>query len=207
MATNLADAAVGHMLAKDVLQLHTLVTKYGRVDGVAYAVIQDRDGRVLANSLGTVGTGLEDNLASDPGRKVSGRSLTLQGNGIYDSREPILEGQLGTARIGIWAERIKQETNRVSVFFIGSIAVVFVASITIAVLLAARLIRPWRRLIEVAGKISTGDLDTPVRVEARDEFGELTHSLERMRASLRAAMMRLDQRNTEEQQMYQEHKR
>jgi HAMP domain-containing protein len=36
-----------------------------------------------------------------------------------------------------------------------------------------------------------GDLETPVRVESNDEIGDLAYSLERMRASLKAAMARL----------------
>jgi HAMP domain-containing protein len=48
-------------------------------------------------------------------------------------------------------------------------------------------------LTEVADKISKGDLETPVGVETRDEIGDLARSLGRMRASLKAAMMRLTQ--------------
>src|SRR5919106_404272 len=44
MVANLIDAAAGHVLNKDLLQLKTLVTKYARLKGVAYAVIKDRDG-------------------------------------------------------------------------------------------------------------------------------------------------------------------
>jgi methyl-accepting chemotaxis protein len=42
----------------------------------------------------------------------------------------------------------------------------------------------------MAGKMSTGDLETPVMIQSRDEIGELARSLERMRASLKAAMIR-----------------
>jgi HAMP domain-containing protein len=36
-----------------------------------------------------------------------------------------------------------------------------------------------------------GDLETPVRIESNHEIGDLAHSLERMRGSLKAAMVRL----------------
>jgi HAMP domain-containing protein len=42
----------------------------------------------------------------------------------------------------------------------------------------------------MAGKMSMGDLETPVEIESTDEIGELARSLERMRASLKAAMFR-----------------
>ena len=73
------------------------------------------------------------------------------------------------------------------------LTLVLVMAIIIAAFLANRLIRPFKRLIEVAERISMGDLDVPIKSESRDEFGELTHSLERMRASLKAAMVRLGQ--------------
>jgi HAMP domain-containing protein len=46
-------------------------------------------------------------------------------------------------------------------------------------------------LKELADKVSMGDLETSVAIESNDEIGDLAHSLERMRASLKAAMGRL----------------
>lgn len=192
IATNLADSAAGHVASRDVLQLHTLVAKYGRLDGVAYAFIQDRDGTVLASSLGALLPELQENSASGP-REASGRILTLQGTPVYESRGLILEGQMGTARLGVWMDTIERDIYKGFLVLLGPIVLILVAAIIVALLLAGRLIRPLRRLMEIAGRMSTGDLDTPVRAESQDEFGELTHSLERMRASLKAAMMRLEQ--------------
>ena len=39
--------------------------------------------------------------------------------------------------------------------------------------------------------MSKGDLDTPIKINAHDEIGELARSLERMRLSLKAAIARL----------------
>jgi nitrate/nitrite-specific signal transduction histidine kinase len=44
-------------------------------------------------------------------------------------------------------------------------------------------------------QMSKGVLDTPVGVESRDEVGDLALSLEHMRASLKAAMIRLNQQD------------
>ena len=40
IAITLADSAAGHVVSRDVLQLRTLVAKYGRLDGVAYALFK-----------------------------------------------------------------------------------------------------------------------------------------------------------------------
>jgi HAMP domain-containing protein len=64
------------------------------------------------------------------------------------------------------------------------------AGVILSVFLVRGIIRPIRWLSAVAGKMSTGDLETPVEIESRDEIGELARSLERMRASLKAATLR-----------------
>ena len=193
IAINLADSAAGYVVRRDVLQLRTLVAKYGRLDGVAYALIQDREGNVLANSLGIMPSGLHEGFPSGRQREVGRRTLTLQEKFVYESRGQILDGQLGTVRLGIWADTVQRGVFQGFLLLLGPIILVLIAAAAVAVLWAGRLIRPFLRLMEIAGRMSTGDLDTPLRAESQDEFGELTRSLERMRASLKAAMKRLDQ--------------
>ena len=193
VAITLADSAAGYVVSRDVLQLRTLVAKYSRLDGVAYALIQDREGNVVANSLGVIPPGIQEDFPSGQQRDVGQRTLTLQEKGVYESKEPILEGQLGNVRLGIWADTVHREIYHGFLLLLGPIILVVIAAAAVAVLLAGQLIGRFRRLMEIASRMSTGDLDTPVRAESQDEFGELTTSLERMRASLKAAMMRLDQ--------------
>ena len=51
IATNLADAAAGLVSRKSMLELDALVAKYGRLDGVAYAFVQDPRGAILGSSV------------------------------------------------------------------------------------------------------------------------------------------------------------
>jgi len=47
-------------------------------------------------------------------------------------------------------------------------------------------------LVRAAQRISTGDLEAPsLGVEDNSEFGELSRALERMRSSIKAAMVRM----------------
>ena len=94
IAITLADSAAGYVVRRDVLQLRTLVAKYGRLDGVAYALVQDREGNVLANSMAIMPPGLREDIPSGQQREVGRRALTLQEKVVYESREAILEGQL-----------------------------------------------------------------------------------------------------------------
>jgi HAMP domain-containing protein len=188
---NLSDAAAGYVMSRDVLPLNVLLTKYARLNGVAYAFIKDRHERVIAHSSPAFSPEFQDELTADQRRQMSRRIVTLQGKTVYETQVPILEGQLGTAHVGVWADAVEPQVYRALMMFIWPIAFVLLIAVTIAILLARRLIRPFRRLTDVAGRISSGDLDTPVRLESQYEFGELTRSLERMRASLKAATVRL----------------
>src|SRR5918996_2258486 len=50
IATNLSDASAGYVSRKSTLELDAMIAKYGRLDGVAYAYIQDSKGEILASS-------------------------------------------------------------------------------------------------------------------------------------------------------------
>ena len=149
IATNLSDAAAGYLASKDVLQLNTTVTKYARLSRVAYAFIKDREGTVIAHSLATFSPELQEELTSDQRRQVSRRELTLQGKSVYETREPILDGQLGTAHIGIWSDAVEREIYQTLFMFVWPITLGLLAAVTLAVFLARPLIRPLRRLIEL----------------------------------------------------------
>lgn len=58
------------------------------------------------------------------------------------------------------------------------------------------MIRPILYLSEVADKISMGELDTPIQIEAKGEVGALAESIERMQTSVKAAIERLQRRGS-----------
>jgi nitrogen fixation/metabolism regulation signal transduction histidine kinase len=149
IATNLSDAAAGYIASKDVLQLKTTLTKYARLSRVAYAFIKDREGKVIAHSLAAFPPELQQELTSDQRRQASRRELTLQGKTVHETREPILDGQLGTAHIGIWADAVEREIYHTMFLFVWPITLALFAAVVIAVFLAPSLIRALRRLIEL----------------------------------------------------------
>jgi HAMP domain-containing protein len=193
IATSLAETAAGYVLSKDALGLHPLITKYGDLEGIAYAIIQDRDGNVIANSLLTLSPEIQKSLTYEERRKIGRRNISLEGKSVLETRRPILEGRLGTVRVGVWADAIENEIHKGFVLLLVPLILVVIGAAIVAGFLAGRVIGPFNRLIEIADRISTGDLDVPIRAESQDEFGKLTHSLERMRSSLKAAMVRLEQ--------------
>jgi sensor histidine kinase regulating citrate/malate metabolism len=158
MATNLSDAAGGHVIRKNVLELHALVTKYARMDGSAYAFIDDGKGQILAHSLHSFPADLGETLTINERRQVSRRVVELQGKTVYETRAPILEGQLGMAHIGIWGESVATEIYSALFPIVGLITILFLSGAVLFFFLAPRIIR-W--LASNADKMRS-DLEAPV---------------------------------------------
>jgi methyl-accepting chemotaxis protein len=53
------------------------------------------------------------------------------------------------------------------------------------------IVRPLRRVRDELGRMADGDLTQPVRVDSRDEVGEMSAALERMRVSVRETVARI----------------
>jgi HAMP domain-containing protein len=188
IATNLSDAAAGFVSRKSTLELDALIAKYGRLDGVAYAFIQDPRGEVIASSVQPFPVELKD----AGGTAASSRTTRLRGKSVYETRSPLLDGQLGIVRVGLWAETVQSDVRSTLLPIIGLIAACLALGVFLSIMLATKTIRPILDLKAVADDISRGRLDTSVSIQTDDEVGELGRSLERMRASLKAAMMRLN---------------
>jgi methyl-accepting chemotaxis protein len=190
IAMNLSDAAAGPLSRSNSLELHALATKYASLDGIAYAAIERPDGDMMVHSLTRSAEELKTKVHMDP-RQPQRREVTLGDRRIFEVGMPILEGQLGVARVGIWADAVQEVIYRELVPLISVLVVVLVIGTFLFVAVARQIVRPVLGLTEVAVRMSRGDLETPVGVDRQDEIGELARSLERMRASLKAAMLRL----------------
>ena len=194
LANNLSDAAAGHMAGGNLLALHALARKSTLLDGVAYVFIKDGKGNVVAHTLGTFPPELQQELPSTAQRQMGRRELSLGGAPVHETSVPILEGQLGTVHVGFWTATVAKEIQRRLVPLIGIVTIVPLFGALLSFVLAHWIVRPLVGLTEIADKVTMGDLETSVSgkcVTARDEIGDLARSLERMRSSLKAAMLRL----------------
>lgn len=188
IAANLADASAGFVSRKSTLELDALVAKYGRLDGVAYAFVQDAKGEVLASSVQP----FPGELKEAAGSAAPSGTTALRGKPVFETRSPVLDGQLGVVRVGLWADVVQDDMRTTLLPIIGLIFVCLVIGVGLSVMLATRAIKPILELKTIADEISRGRLDASVSIQSEDEVGELGRSLERMRASLKAAMVRLN---------------
>lgn len=192
IAANLSDAAAGYVARKNALELDALIAKYGRLDGVAYAYIQDPKGEIIATSLQPFPAELKESASTADQRTFKARITSVRSQSVYEARVPLLDGQLGAVHVGLWAETVKQDVRSTLLTIVGLIALCLAVGVAISTMIASKTIRPLLELKSIADDISRGQLDVPVSFQSNDEIGELARSLERMRASLKAAMVRLN---------------
>jgi two-component system, cell cycle sensor histidine kinase and response regulator CckA len=194
LARNLSDAAAGYVVGRDLLALHSLARKYTLIEGVAYAFIEDGKGEIVAQTLGTFPPELQQRLPVKAQWQSYRRELFLGGKTVYETAVPILEGQLGTVHVGFWSDAVEKEIQRALFPLVGIVVIAPFVGALLSFLLAHWIVRPIVGLTEIADKVTMGDLETSVSgecVRSRDEIGDLARSLERMRSSLKAAMLRL----------------
>lgn len=194
LALNVSDAAAGFVVAKQKAELGALLSKTAGRAPTAYIVVEDRQGAALAmHGLTALPNELSPSLNSEPLRGIQRRTLTVGGRRVYETAVPLLDGQAGAVRVGLWAEEVEGEIHRILAPVIFCILAVLAGGLVCSLYLVWRINRPIAKLVRIASHISRGDLDAPLG-GTRDpgEFGELSRALERMRSSVKAAMTRLN---------------
>jgi len=122
------------------------------------------------------------------------RSLRIGDGEVEEVTVPILEGQAGAVRLGIWRDEVDAEIRRTVTPLVKILSLVVGSGILIVIYFVWRINRPIIRLVRAAQMISRGDLEAPsLGTEDKTEFGELSRALERMRSSIKAALIRLHQ--------------
>ena len=94
---------------------------------------------------------------------------------------------------GIEKQYLGQYEDKIRIFYI-IIAIALLIVFTVIYYYSRSVIRPILQLAEVADKISMGELETPIQVNAKGEVRILAESIERMQTSVKAAIERLQRR-------------
>jgi HAMP domain-containing protein len=116
------------------------------------------------------------------------------GESAWDVSSPIyVKGRhFGAFRVAVSRDSIAAHKRTLLLeltFTFGTLAIVTIGFIFV---MLRRSMRPLEHLANLAGEISTGELlDQPIKAATSDEIGQMAKSLNRLRASLQAAMGRL----------------
>ncbi len=160
LATNLGDAAAGQIPTKNLLVLHAMVAKYALQEGVAYAFIEDRNGRILAHSLGgKFPAELQTEAALGESRQTARRNLIFRSRPVYETSVAILGGRSGIAHVIMWGDVVEAEIQRALAPIIGLIGLLLLVGVIISLRLSRQIVRPIIRLRSMADTMSKGNLD------------------------------------------------
>jgi class 3 adenylate cyclase len=194
MARSLAASARNPLLSNDDLALSLLVQNTMRDPDVAYVILTDPGGRIVAHAdLGLIG----QPILRPPGLRQAEGELRVQ-TYVDDQRGRLIDFAvplafsnvpLGALYLGFSGrgidEALRQARNQAILISVVMAAV----GIAGATGLSALLSRPVLRLAAGTRAIASGNFEVAVPVTTRDEIGLLTDSFNRMARSLREKEM------------------
>ncbi|HEV8643618.1 MAG TPA: adenylate/guanylate cyclase domain-containing protein [Methylomirabilota bacterium] len=194
IAQHLANAARNPLLTNDGLTLNLLVKDAMKDEDVAYVIIADHDGKVVAHTdVNLIGRRVEritelTRLGEDP--LIQTYTDPEQGR-IMDFAIPLTfrKVPVGAIYLGFSQKSIGQALAQARNQTIAISVVMILIGIGGAVVLAGLLARPILRLVEGTRAIAEGDFTVTLAVPSRDEIGMLTEAFNLMAKNLREKEM------------------
>lgn len=192
IARDLAASAKNPLVTQDELTLSILVRDAVRNEDVAYAIITDENGKIVAHGsdLNAVGKQLE----RPKGLKPVGDRMLVQtyaeskgGGHIIDIAVPMEFSKvpLGALYLGFSDRSIRQTIATARNQTLWITAMMILGGIGGAIGLAIVLTKPIHKLAQGTKSIAAGRFDITLPIAARDEIGDLTESFNDMAKSLR----------------------
>ncbi|RCK74906.1 MAG: hypothetical protein ANABAC_1623 [Anaerolineae bacterium] len=189
VARDLAARSTDLILLNDLFALHRLLqeTKANN-QNVAYAFLLDSQGHVLASTFGE--TFPVDLITANPIEPTAHhRTLIFATNQgyVWDTAVPILEGQVGVARVGLSDTSLRATLTTITNQLLLTTALVSLIGVTAATFLTWILTRPILDLAQAAQAVARGDFTQRVKRWANDEIGELATAFNQMVGELAKA--------------------
>jgi PAS domain S-box-containing protein len=198
MAETLAGAVAEGIITDDVDSVKHTVDSLMREDYVVYAVVLDKEGRVLMHDdLEEVGKVYKDPLTLDSLRAESSyvkEYAFTPKQSVFDITAPIRSGneRLGTIRLGYSKKAIEGSVSRIKKQILWIAFTAVFVSFFGAVLLARAIVAPVKTLTEAVRLIlREGTLNRRVNIGTKDEIGELADAFNKMTDSLRLSSEKL----------------
>jgi two-component sensor histidine kinase len=181
-----AEMATDHVLTEDAFSLKMLAVDHKDTEeNIEYIFIMDTNGMVLAHTFGD-GFPVELRTANTirPEQEFNVQILNSDNKSIFDIAVPILKGAAGTVRIGISAEPIREEVDRLTRLTVLIIVLVLLLGIIVASSLTIAITKPITELEKATHAIGGGDLKHRVHVRTNDELGQLSETFNMMAENL-----------------------
>lgn len=186
VSRDLAARSTDPILLNDLLGLHDLVDEtIANNPNVRYAFIVDSQGQVIAHMFeGGFPLGLLSLNSVDPDEHHHTVLIQTNEGLIWDTAVPILDGKVGTARIGLSDASMREAVSTLTAQFLLTIVLVSATGILVAVFLTWILTRPILSLVHATQAVAKGDFSPRVKRWANDEIGDLAEAFNTMTEEL-----------------------
>lgn len=179
IVSNLVYNSEFDLLVGNKEDLSYLIEGIIREKDVAYVIIEDGEGEIIARS----GEKKRDLIKEYKAPVIT--ELVPEGEDelgiITETREQRGEEVIGTVRLGVSLSGLSEKTTQIRrVIYLVVIIVVLISGLGVFLGVRILIIHPLENLISGINRIGAGDLSHRVRVRARDEIGELAGSFNRM---------------------------
>lgn len=187
VARDLAARAAEPILLNNLLALQDLLFEtQSNYPSFRYAFIVDPQGQILVHTFNS-GFPLDLVKVNTVGSDQHHHTLLLATNEgtVYDTAVPILNGKLGTARVGLSTAPVQNALVRVTLQSILATLIILVLGFLVASLLTHILTRPIIELVEATRYVSRGEYSLAIRPWAKDELGTLAQAFNQMTDDLK----------------------
>ncbi len=199
LATSMAQSDIGFILDREAAALQERIDRYLDIDGVAYVLVSDRDGRVIAHTFTpAIPVPISDLVRvawneHNSGLVVRDLSLGIDRRVLHVSKR-ILAGPAGMVHIGMDKTPIREEITSTLVQQSGITLAVFIAAIFMAYVFFRNLSRPLDVLNEYAGRVARHDFSHDLEITADDEIGDLGRAMRGMAVEISEQVLTLEER-------------
>ena len=193
MALGLADISAQHFAAGTLVDLAAKISRYAPDRTVAYAYVEDAQGKIVGHMPPDLPRYLSRDFPRSSEQAIRGVEVEYRGAPGYEIAKRIGGGTGGFVHLGIWRAALDEETRLVMTPMVATIFALVLAAGGVFVFVIRSVNRLFSQLVDHAERVSKGELGIALELKNADEIGEIARSLERLRSSLQAAVIRLDQ--------------
>ncbi len=186
VSRDLAARAADPILLNDLLGLHDLLDEtLLNNSNVRYAFIVDSKGQVIAHSF-EGGFPLKLLTLNSANPSEHHHTVLIQTNEglVWDTAVPILDGKIGTARIGLSDASMRAALSTLTTQLLLTIVFVSAIGVLVAAFLTWILTRPILALVTATKAVAKGDFTPRVPRWADDEIGDLADAFNAMTEEL-----------------------
>lgn len=192
ISRSIADSSVDVLLNRDPATLQALINLFQEIEGVAYVMVRDSSGDVLAH---TFVPGVPESISVvqmgyfSSGKPSEGGEgfLSVPGIGkVYEVASPILSGEIGIVHVGMALGLIRAAIIKACLFVGLCFFVIFLISVWVMRWFMGTVSQPLLRLSSYAQSLGDSSFETPLSdqgeiqllsLHLNDEVGGLAGSI------------------------------